>query len=206
MVRIVVILADSTLEPKAPKGEDDFAEKIAQLNLDNDEAPADEAQPEAEEEVEGDFEAGTGIFAHDENKAIPYDLLLSRFFSLLAQKNPDHASSGSRSYKIPPPQCLREGNKKTIFANLNAICIRMKRTDEVSSCILIDTSALSAQLTLKSTSHNISSLSWVRVVPSTDPSVSSSRVVSNRSKSRTSCESTSLNMLLARPASRQIPN
>lgn len=38
--------------------------------------------------------------------------------------------SGSKSYKIPPPQCLREGNKKTIFANIAEICRRMKRSDE----------------------------------------------------------------------------
>jgi translation initiation factor 2 subunit 2 len=28
------------------------------------------------------------------------------------------------------PQCLREGNKKTIFANIAEICKRMKRTQE----------------------------------------------------------------------------
>lgn len=39
-------------------------------------------------------------------------------------------SSGSKSYVIPPPQCLREGNKKTIFANIPDICKRMKRSEE----------------------------------------------------------------------------
>ena len=73
---------------------------------------------------------GTGVWQHDEDKPINYDLLLNRFFHLLAQKNPDHASSGTRSHKIPPPQCLREGNKKTIFANIAEICKRMKRTEE----------------------------------------------------------------------------
>jgi translation initiation factor 2 subunit 2 len=74
--------------------------------------------------------AGTGIWSRDETAPIQYDLLLNRFFTLLAQKNPDHASSASKSYKIPPPQCLREGNKKTIFANIAEICKRMKRTEE----------------------------------------------------------------------------
>ncbi|KAH6661723.1 eukaryotic translation initiation factor 2 subunit beta [Verticillium dahliae] len=50
--------------------------------------------------------------------------------STLSQKNPDHALSGTKSYKIPPPQCVREGNKKTIFANIAEIAKRMKRTDE----------------------------------------------------------------------------
>lgn len=113
----------------AVAGEDDFAKKLEALKLDgNNEGDEDAAA--AGEEQEGDMEKGTGIWEHGEVKAVKYDLLLSRFFELLAQKNPDHALSGSRSYKIPPPQCLREGNKKTIFANISEICKRMKRTDE----------------------------------------------------------------------------
>ena len=121
---------------KKPKDgtEDDFAAKLAALELEGQEgegdnsaeAPAGERKPVDD----GDMEKGTGIWQHDSEKTIPYELLLSRFFTLLAQKNPDHASSGSKSYKIPPPQCLREGNKKTIFANIADICKRMKRTDE----------------------------------------------------------------------------
>lgn len=116
---------------KVPKeGEDDFAAKLAALDIDKEEGDEEAtAKPEKVEDA-GDMEKGTGIWAHNDTKPIGYELLLTRFFSLLAQKNPDHASSGSRSYKIPPPQCLREGNKKTIFANLNEICKRMKRTDE----------------------------------------------------------------------------
>jgi len=116
---------------KKPKEgtEDDFAAKIAALEIDGEKAEGEE--PAEKKPVdEGDMEKGTGIWQHDETKAVGYELLLSRFFTLLAQKNPDHASSGSRSYKIPPPQCLREGNKKTIFANIAEICKRMKRTDE----------------------------------------------------------------------------
>jgi len=113
---------------KVPKeGEDEFAAKLAALDIDKPEGA--EAVEETPVE-EGDMEKGTGIWQHDETKPIPYDFLLHRFFSLLAQKNPDHFSSGSRSYKIPPPQCLREGNKKTIFANIAEICKRMKRTEE----------------------------------------------------------------------------
>jgi translation initiation factor 2 subunit 2 len=118
---------------KAPKdGEDDFTAKLAALDIEKEgeEGEASGAAPEPKTTDDGDMEKGTGIWQHDELKPIGYELLLGRFFSLLAQKNPDHASSGSRSYKIPPPQCLREGNKKTIFANLAEICKRMKRTDE----------------------------------------------------------------------------
>lgn len=112
---------------KAPKEEDEFAKKLEALNIEGGEG----AEGPADDTVqEGDMDKGTGIWAHDETKTVNYDLLLSRFFTLLAQKNPDHASTGTRSYKIPPPQCLREGNKKTIFANLPEICKRMKRADE----------------------------------------------------------------------------
>jgi len=118
---------------KKPKEgtEDEFAAKLAALDIEGKEG--EEEAPSATEKKlvdEGDMEKGTGIWQHDETRPINYELLLSRFFTLLAQKNPDHASSGSRSYKIPPPQCLREGNKKTIFANIAEICKRMKRTDE----------------------------------------------------------------------------
>ncbi|KAJ8062548.1 hypothetical protein OCU04_009076 [Sclerotinia nivalis] len=114
----------SSKKPKDSK--DDFTARLAAANLNDDGGKAAEEAPVDE----GDMMKGTGIWAHDETKLIPYGQLLSRFFTLLAQKNPDHASSGSKSYKIPPPQCLREGNKKTIFANIAEICKRMKRTDE----------------------------------------------------------------------------
>ncbi|KAK2755281.1 eukaryotic translation initiation factor 2 beta subunit [Colletotrichum kahawae] len=126
---------DLTLKKKKKKKvakegeEDDFAAKLKALDLEGKEGEAGEA-PAAGEADEGDMDAGTGIWQHDETKALSYSLLLNRFFHQLSQKNPDHALSGSKSYKIPPPQCMREGNKKTIFANIAEICKRMKRTEE----------------------------------------------------------------------------
>ncbi|TPX16565.1 uncharacterized protein E0L32_003859 [Thyridium curvatum] len=119
----LALLKKKKKKPKAGS-KNEFAEKLEALNLDDAEAE------DAGAEDEGDMEKGTGCWQHDETKTIRFDPLLSRFFALLAQKNPDHALSGSRSYKIPPPQCMREGNKKTIFANIAEICKRMKRTDE----------------------------------------------------------------------------
>jgi translation initiation factor 2 subunit 2 len=115
---------------KAADTGDDFEAKLAQAGVadeDTSEAPAPEETPPVEE---GDLEKGTGIWAHDATQPISYALLLNRFFTLLHSHHPDLASSGSKSYKIPPPQCLREGNKKTIFANISEICKRMKRNDE----------------------------------------------------------------------------
>ncbi|KAM3452399.1 hypothetical protein MY3296_004555 [Beauveria thailandica] len=120
--------------------DDDFAAKLKQLEVKEDEGGAAAAAAAGGEEggdaaaadaaQSGDMEAGTGIWAHDETRGINYPLLLSRFFTLLQQKNPDHALSGTKTYKIPPPQCMREGNRKTVFANIAEICRRMKRSEE----------------------------------------------------------------------------
>lgn len=117
---------------KAKEGdEDEFAQKLKALDIEGKEDGAAEASTaETTLAQEGDMDIGTGIWAHDDTRIITYNPLLKRFFALLSQKNPDHALSGTKSYKIPPPQCMREGNKKTIFANIAEICKRMKRTDE----------------------------------------------------------------------------
>lgn len=124
--------------PGAGAEDDDFAAKLKQLEVKEDEGGAaaggeegaDAAAAGADAAESGDMESGTGIWAHDETRGINYPLLLSRFFTLLQQKNPDHALSGTKTYKIPPPQCMREGNRKTVFANIAEICRRMKRSEE----------------------------------------------------------------------------
>ncbi|BCR91221.1 translation initiation factor eIF2 subunit beta [Aspergillus chevalieri] len=103
----------------------DFEAKLAEANV------AEQGAEKKEDEIpEGDLEAGTGIWAHESTQAIPYSLLVNRFFSLIQSHHPDLLSSGTKSYKIPPPQCLREGNRRTIFANIADICKRMKRSDD----------------------------------------------------------------------------
>ena len=114
-------------KPKA--ADDSFEAKLAKAGVEGDGTGAGDTNGEVVEQ-EGDPLAGTGIWAHNTSTPISYPLLLNRFFTLLNQYNPDILSSGSKSYKIPPPQCLREGNKKTIFANIAEICKRMKRSDE----------------------------------------------------------------------------
>lgn len=60
-----------------------------------------------------------------------YERLLSRFFGILRENNPEMASdrSGIR-YKIPPPIVLRDGNKKTLFANVKLIADKLHRPPE----------------------------------------------------------------------------
>lgn len=89
-----------------------------------------EAEAGAGEEEGGDPDEGTGIWNHNAKKDLNYGQLLERFYQILQDKNPDMMSGKVKSYKIPPPQCVREGNKKTIFANIADICTRMDRSDE----------------------------------------------------------------------------
>ena len=152
---------------KAPKTEDDFEAKLAKAGGTDDAEKEDEPTGEVQaQEQDGDLEKGTGIWAHHNITPIGYSALLSRFFTQLHSYHPDLASGVSKSYKIPPPQCLREGNKKTIFANLAEICKRMKRADEHVRC------SLNNQLPFPLTDYIDRSfpfclLNWVRMVVST---------------------------------------
>ncbi|GAB5588748.1 translation initiation factor eIF-2 beta subunit [Umbelopsis nana] len=58
-----------------------------------------------------------------------YSELLSRAFKTLRQNNPELAGEKKR-YTIVPPSIAREGNKKTIFANVADISKRMHRNPE----------------------------------------------------------------------------
>lgn len=112
---------------KVKKDAGDFEAKLAEAGIDEEGGDKEQAE---EPLPEGDAEAGTGIWAHDATQVIPYPLLVSRFFTLVQSHHPDLLSSGTKAYKIPPPQCLREGNRRTVFANIAEICARMKRSDE----------------------------------------------------------------------------
>ncbi|KAH3674826.1 hypothetical protein WICMUC_003029 [Wickerhamomyces mucosus] len=62
---------------------------------------------------------------------LPYNDLLSRFFKVLSQNNPELAGDRSGSkFRIPPPICQREGNKKTAFANVQEIADKLQRSPE----------------------------------------------------------------------------
>ena len=134
----VPLAADGDFDPSALKKKkkkksvktddaDDFEAKLAEAGVS--EGAVVPAETTVEEQ-EGDMEKGTGIWNHNAVQPIGYPLLLNRFFVVLQNYHPDLFATGSKSHKIPPPQCLREGNKKTIFANIADICKRMKRQDE----------------------------------------------------------------------------
>jgi len=55
-----------------------------------------------------------------------YSELLDRAFRIIKQANPD-MEGGRKRYTMIPPQIVREGTKKTLFANLSEMCKRMHR-------------------------------------------------------------------------------
>ena len=57
-----------------------------------------------------------------------YKELLKRIFGIIRAVNPDADLKGMK--RIPPPQVFREGNKKTVFANLTEIARKVKRNPE----------------------------------------------------------------------------
>ncbi|KAF5384217.1 hypothetical protein D9615_003454 [Tricholomella constricta] len=60
-----------------------------------------------------------------------YSELLTRFYASLHAANPSLLSSSSQKrYTIAPPSIHREGNKKSIFANVTDICKKMHRQPE----------------------------------------------------------------------------
>jgi len=129
---------DATLKKKKkkkPAADSAFDQKLADagvLPADGEEAtPAAPVVEETEEEAAEALTNGTGIWDQSSTATLRYDQLLKRFFTLLHTQHPDLAGDGrSKMYKIPPPQVLREGNKKSIFANLPEICRKMKRQPE----------------------------------------------------------------------------
>nr|KAF9453401.1 eukaryotic translation initiation factor 2 beta [Macrolepiota fuliginosa MF-IS2] len=59
-----------------------------------------------------------------------YPELLTRFYASLHAANPALLSASSKRYTIAPPSIHKEGNKKTIFANVTDICRKMHRQPE----------------------------------------------------------------------------
>ncbi|KAF9473624.1 hypothetical protein BDN70DRAFT_885672 [Pholiota conissans] len=81
-------------------------------------------------------EAPVGLDAGNEpwlksDRDYTYQELLTRFYASLHAANPSLLSSASKKrYTIAPPQLFREGNKKSIFANVTDICKKMHRQPE----------------------------------------------------------------------------
>lgn len=87
------------------------------------------------EGVTGDVSGVTGPTSaegepwRNSDRDYTYSELVNRVFSILRQNNPDLAGE-KRKFTIVPPQIMREGSKKTAFANITDLCRRMRRPVE----------------------------------------------------------------------------
>ena len=88
----------------------------------------DDEDDEEGGENEGAASAGSGLPWEGTTRDYHYDELLGRVFGILREKNP--SLSEKTKTIIKPPQVLREGTKKTVFANLIEICNAMNRSPE----------------------------------------------------------------------------
>jgi len=66
----------------------------------------------------------------DSDRDYEYNELLDRVFQMLSENNPDLAKSKKKSIQIKPPEVLREGTKKTVWANYQEICDMMHRQSD----------------------------------------------------------------------------
>lgn len=78
-------------------------------------------------ETTGKDDEKTNISSQQE---LPYEFLLSRFFTILRKNNPELANEkGGIKFKIPPPEVHKDG-KKSVFANVEEIAERMQRSPD----------------------------------------------------------------------------
>ncbi|KAJ8091242.1 translation initiation factor eIF-2 beta subunit [Marasmius tenuissimus] len=111
----------------AGSDDEDAPDGEANPNLNDDGDLGDDpfAQPDAPTGVESGNEAWL-----NSDRDYLYPELLGRFYSLLHAANPALLSTSAKRYTIAPPSIHREGNKKSIFANISDICKRMHRQPE----------------------------------------------------------------------------
>ncbi|OBA16982.1 hypothetical protein HANVADRAFT_54412 [Hanseniaspora valbyensis NRRL Y-1626] len=119
---ITAALGDMTLKKKKKKKQtvslDDFDKELVKAGVDESMIKEKLETPESNsEQQEVTKVIGGG-----------YENLLSRFFKILKQNNPELAGEkSSTKFRIPPPVCQRDG-KKTIFVNIEEICEKLQRS------------------------------------------------------------------------------
>ncbi|KAH9914096.1 eukaryotic translation initiation factor 2 beta [Fomitopsis serialis] len=103
------------------EGGEDAAAEVDEVELGDD--------PFARNEGTVSMDVGTEPWLSSD-RDYTYQELLQRFYVQLHASNPALLNSAGKRYTIAPPQILREGNKKSIFANVSDICKRMHRQPE----------------------------------------------------------------------------
>ncbi|BGP49244.1 translation initiation factor eIF-2 beta subunit [Rhodotorula kratochvilovae] len=130
--------SDAPAEPKGilkkkrtPLGSDDEGEGEDDEPVEGEDPFAKEDQEEDEGQLSKAEAAAQAKAWLKEDRDYTYTELLGRFFSLLYQSHPSlSGGTNKKKYTIPPPQLFREGNKRSIFANIADICKRMHRQPE----------------------------------------------------------------------------
>ncbi|KAG0699112.1 eukaryotic translation initiation factor 2 beta [Suillus ampliporus] len=126
------------------KAMEDFEKELneAKAKDDADEAEVDDGEhlndvdeadlgddPFARSEAPAGIDSGTEPWLGSD-RDYTYSELLTRFYASLHAANPSLLTSTGKRYTIAPPQILREGVRKSIFANVADICKRMHRQPE----------------------------------------------------------------------------
>ncbi|GAA6056450.1 hypothetical protein JCM3770_007474 [Rhodotorula araucariae] len=116
---------------RTPLGSDDEGAVDEDEPVEGEDPFAKEDQDEDEGQLSKAEAAAQAKAWLKEDRDYTYTELLGRFFSLLYQSHPSlSGGTNKKKYTIPPPQLFREGNKRSIFANIADICKRMHRQPE----------------------------------------------------------------------------
>ncbi|KAL6304672.1 eukaryotic translation initiation factor 2 beta [Sparassis latifolia] len=113
-------------ESKAKEAEEDEGGEEVVAEVDETELGED---PFTRSEAAPSLDAGNEPWLNSD-RDYTYQELLQRFYVQLHVSNPALLNATGKRYTIAPPQIMREGNKKSIFANVSDICKRMHRQPE----------------------------------------------------------------------------
>ncbi|KPV71756.1 uncharacterized protein RHOBADRAFT_40085 [Rhodotorula graminis WP1] len=118
------------LKKKVPAGSDDEGEDVDEPVEGEDPFAKEDAEEEEGQLSKAEAAAQSKAWLK-EDRDYTYTELLGRFFGHLYQSHPAlSGGTNKKKYTIPPPQLFREGNKRSIFANIADICKRMHRQPE----------------------------------------------------------------------------
>ena len=120
-------------EAEEPEGDFDLSlkkkkKKKKKVRTEDEFGAIDEADT-AEASASGNLSSGSGLPWLGSDRDYTYEELLDRVFGILRENNPELTGEKRRTV-MKPPQVLREGTKKTVFANLIEICNAMNRSPE----------------------------------------------------------------------------
>jgi len=138
------VLDDTENPVEKPEGDDEAADFSVTLKkkkkkkpVKKEEAtPADAAVSAASTSTPGTQE---GSAWEGSDRDYTYTELLERMFNLLRERNPDLAGARGKRHTLPPPEMVRVGTRKTMWANFEKICNQMHRQQQhVQSFVLAE--------------------------------------------------------------------